>query len=277
MAAFSHIHRRGIVGRIRSSKESKSLKGSTAVHIAASTRSLWEMPFAGACSQLQDLGFDKVELYVSNQLEQLQVEQITQNMESTILEFREASRLSPVALFIDEELSLSDFALMVKFATQLKIAQITIQASELGTPFNSEIDRLKERNRMCLEEGIRLSIVTKTGRLTEDPHTALELCQSVKSLGVTLDPSYYICTPRGEINHDMVYPKVVHCHLRDTSVSDIQVPAGLGEVDYNRIISMLENESYDRVLSVDLLPRTLEGEERLLELRKLRLLLESLL
>lgn len=247
------------------------------MHIAASTRSLWEMPFAGACGQLQDLGFDKVELYVSNQFEQLTVDQIVNHMESVILEFREASRLSPVALFIDEELSMTEFTAMVKFATQLRIAQITIQASELGTPFNSEIDRLKERNRLCLEEGIRLSILTRTGRLTEDPHTALELCQSVKSLGITLDPSYYTCSPRGVVNHDMVYPKVSHCHLRDTSATEIQVPAGLGEVDYNRIIAMLEAEHFDRVLSVDLLPRTLEGEERLLELRKLRLLLESLL
>lgn len=247
------------------------------MHIAATTRSLWEMPFAAACGQLQDLGFDKVELTVSNQLQQLTVDQIVSNMESTILEFREASRLSPVALFLEDEVSMQDFTSIVKFCSQLRIAQVTIQSSELGTPFNSEIDRLKERNRLCIEEGIRLSILTRSGRLTEDPHTALELCQSVKSLGITLDPSYYTCTPRGSVNYDMVFPKVSHLHLRDTSATELQVPGGLGEIDYNRIISMLENESFDRVLSIDLLPRTMEGEERLLEMRKLRLLLESLL
>ena len=130
---------------------------------------------------------------------------------------------------------------------------------------------------MCIEEGIRLSILTRTGLLTEDPHTAIELCQSVKGLGVTLDPSYYTCTPRGEVNFDVVFPYVNHVQLRDTSPTQIQVPAGLGEVDYNRITSALRHEGYNRSLSVDLLPRTMEGEERLLEMRKLRLLLESLL
>ena len=68
-----------------------------------------------------------------------------------------------------------------------------------------------------------------------------------------------------------------HVQLRDSSPTELQVPGGLGEVDYNRIISTLRHEGFGRTLSVDLLPRTMEGEERLLEMRKLRLLLETLL
>jgi sugar phosphate isomerase/epimerase len=182
-----------------------------------------------------------------------------------------------MAIFLETEVSLSDFKHVVAFAKDLRVAQITIQASPLGTPFNSEIDRLRERNHLCIEEGIQLSILTRSGLLSEDPHTSIELCQAVKGLGVTLDPSYYTCTPRGEINYDVVYPFVTHCQLRDTSLTELQVPAGLGEVDYNRIIAALRQENYNRALSVDLLPRTMTGEERLLEMRKLRLLLESLL
>lgn len=247
------------------------------MQVAASTRSLWDMSFAAACGQLQHLGFDKTEIWINNEFKQLTVPEVTQNAEAVIATFRESSRLSPVAIFLEDEVSIGEFGKIVNFAKQLRVAQITILASPLGTPFNSEIDRLRERNRLCLEEGIRLSILTKTGLLTEDPHTAVELCQSVKGLGVTLDPSYFTCTTKGIIDFDVVYPSVSHAHLRDTSLTEMQVPGGLGDVDYNRVIASLQKENFDRTLTVDLLPRTMEGEERLLEMRKLRLLLESLL
>ncbi len=247
------------------------------MQVAASTRSLWDMSLAAACGQLQHLGFDKTEIWINSEYEQLTLAQISDNVDSVVSSFRESSRLSPVAIFLEDEVSLSEFTTIVNFAKQLRVAQITILASPLGTPFNSEIDRLRERNRLCLEEGIRLGILTRTGLLTEDPHTAMELCQSVKGLGVTLDPSYFTCTTKGSIDFEVVYPSVSHVQLRDTSLTELQVPGGLGDVDYNRILASLQKEEYDRTLSVDLLPRTMDGEDRLLELRKLRLLLESLL
>ncbi|MEZ6122928.1 MAG: TIM barrel protein [Planctomycetaceae bacterium] len=247
------------------------------MQVAGSTRSLWDLPFAVACGQLQDMGFDKAELWISDRHRQLTVADIVSDADSIIAAFRESSRLTPVAIFLEQEVTLDQFRHIVNFAKQLRVAQITIEASPLGTPFNSEIDRLKERNHLCIEEGIRLSVLTRSGLLTEDPHTAIELCQSVKGLGITLDPSYYICTPKGAVSFAVVYPAVTHVHLRDTSLSELQVPAGLGEIDYARIISALQKERYDRTLCIDLLPETMQGEERLLELRKLRLLLESLL
>jgi len=172
---------------------------------------------------------------------------------------------------------LPTFRAIVEFAKQLKIAQVTIPASPLGTPFNTEVDRLRERSRIAHFDGVRLSILTQTEHLTQDPHTAVELCQAVPGIGLTLDPSYYICTSQGSVDFSVVYPNVSHVRLRDSSPQQLQVPCGLGEVDYNHIIATLESLSYDRALSVDLLPNSLTGEERDLELRKMRLLLESLL
>lgn len=235
------------------------------------------MSFSAACGQLQHLGFDKTEIWINNESGQLTVPELTRSVDAVVSTFRESSRLSPVAIFLEPEVTIEEFATIITFAKQLRVAQITILASPLGTPFNSEIDRLRDRNRLCIEEGIRLSILTKNGLLTEDPYTAVELCQSVKGLGITLDPSYYTCTTKGLIDYDVVYPSVSHAHLRDTSLTDLQVPAGLGDVDYNRIIASLQKENFDRTLTVDLLPKTMEGEDRLLEMRKLRLLLESLL
>lgn len=250
------------------------------MQIAATTRSLWDTSFSAACGQLQDLGFDKVEICINEASDQLKLSEIVSNVDAVVANFRDSSRLSPVAILLEEDPadeSLEKFEAVVEFAKQLRVAQITILASPLGTPFNSEIDRLRERNQQCVAEAISLSILTRTGLLTEDPHTAVELCQSVKGLGVTLDPSHYICSNRGKVSFDVVYPNVSHLHLRDTSFTELQVPGGLGEVDYNRIVASLRNENFSRSLSVDLLANTMSGEERLLEMRKIRLLLESLL
>lgn len=236
------------------------------------------MSFTAACGQLQDLGFDKVEICINEDLEQLKLSEIVGSVDATVARFRDSCRLSPVAIMLEERPEaeeLSSFEAIVEFAKQLRVAQITILASPVGTPFNSEIDRLRERNQLCEAEAIRLSILTRTGLLTEDPHTAMELCQSVKGLGITLDPSYYVCTNGREIPFDVVFPNVTHVHLRDTSSTELQVPTGLGEMDYNRIVTSLRQENYNRSMSVDLFPQTMDGEERLLEMRKLRRLIES--
>jgi sugar phosphate isomerase/epimerase len=247
------------------------------VHIAASTRSLWDLAFPAACLQIQELGFDKVEIWLNEEFDQLKPSKVAADPEGSAGLMREASRLSPAAVFLESEVEIAEFQGIVRFTKQLKIAQMTIQASPKGTPFNTEIDRLRERNAICHHEGIRLSVLTKSGTLTDDPHTAVELCQSVKGMGITLDPSYYICRPGGAVDYDMVFPHVLHLHLRDTSLTELQVPGGLGEVDYNRIVAVLRQFNYNRSLSIDLLPGTMEGEDRLREMRKLRLLMASLM
>ena len=253
------------------------VRGSVQVHIAASTRSLWDLAFPAACLQIQELGFDKVEIWLNEDFDQLKPSKVATDPESAAGLLKEASRLSPAAIFLESEVDMHTFEGVIRFAKLLRVAQLTILASPKGTPFNTEIDRLRERNAVCHAAGIRLSVVTKSGTLTEDPHTAVELCQSVKGMGITLDPSYYICRPGGYLEHDLVYPHVLHLQLRDTSPTEIQVLGGLGDVDYNRIVAMLRQHGYQRNLSVDLLPRTMEGEDRLREMRKLRLLLTSLM
>ena len=75
-----------------------------------------------------------------------------------------------------------------------------------------------------------------------------------------------------------MFPHVYHVQLRDSTAKQLQVQVGLGELDYSRLISQLRKENYERILSVELLPELYDSEiNRLLEMRKLRMLLETLL
>ncbi len=245
--------------------------------VAASSRCFEDKSLAEACQQLTDLGYDKIELWMDERTDHLKPSQIAAAPDRFFTQYREATRMTPIAICLEEDVSAEVFDGLCRLAKMLKITQITLPAAPLGTPFNEEIDRLRSRLATANSSGIRLSLKTKTGYLTEDPQTAVELCQAVPGLGLTYDPSYYICSRFSNQSHDQVFQYVYHTHLRDTLPSELQVPVGLGEIDYSRIISQLRRFNYTRALSVEILPSLLNGHDRALELRKIRMLLETLL
>jgi sugar phosphate isomerase/epimerase len=247
------------------------------VFVAASTKCFSDKSFEDACFQLADLEYDKVELWLDESSEHLKPSVLAQDPEGFYARYRDITRLTPVALCLEHDVDAAIFAALSKLAKLMRVTQITIPASPLGTPFNAEIDRLREFVGIASEDGIRVSIKTMTGHLTEDAHTAVELCQAVRGLGLTLDPSFYICGPQSGKSYDQVYPYVFHVHLRDTTPEQVQVQVGLGEVDYSRLITHLRRYDYNRALSADLFVDKLKIDDRPLELRKLRMLLESLL
>jgi sugar phosphate isomerase/epimerase len=247
------------------------------VFVAASTQCFSDLSFADACQQLVDLEYDKIELWLCEQSAHLKPSELAANPERFQVQYRDLTRLTPVAIHIQDDPGADQFEALCRLAKLLRITQITLPSAALGTPFNEEIDRLRSRLSVASHAGIRLSLKTQSGRLTEDPQTAVELCQSVPGLGITLDVSYYMCGKYAHLSHDQVYPYVYHAHVRDSSSTTIQSPVGLGEVDYSRMIAQLRKYNYNRVLSVEILPELLAGADRALELRKIRMLLETLL
>lgn len=246
--------------------------------VAASTRCFSDKGFAEACHLITDLEFDKVELWFDDNGQHLRPSEVVKNLDGFFSQYREVTRLTPVAFTLEHDVPPAVLHELCKLAKLMRVAQITVPASSLGTPFNEEIDRLRNFVRLANEETIRLSIKTKTGTLTEDPRTAVELCQSARGLGITLDPSFYLCGPHNARGIDSLIPYVYHVQLRDSTPTQIQVQVGLGELDYTRLIAQLQKEKYDRILSVELLPELYGSEiNRLLEMRKLRMLLETLL
>ncbi len=245
--------------------------------VCASSRCFAEIPFLEACPLIADLEFDRIEIWFDEAGKHLSAAKTAADPERFALQYREATRLTPVALWLETNVSAEVLAGLSKLAKLLRIAQITVPAASLGTPFNTEVDRLREYVRIGGTDGVRISLKTEIGRLTEDPRTAVELCQAVPGLGITLDPSHFLCGPYAKESYDAVFPVVYHTHLRDSTPQDLQVPVGLGEIDYSRLISQLEKENYRLALSVDIDTREMPTETRQLEMRKLRMLLDSLL
>jgi len=247
------------------------------VFVAASSQCFSDVKFEEACQQLADLEYDRVEIWMHNAGTHLSPQEVGADPERFAHRYREQTRLTPIAFHLEDDVPLELFDGICRAAKLLRITQITIPSAELGTPFNEEIDRLRSRLLISNRSGLLLSLKTQIGRLTEDPRTAVELCQAIQGLGLTLDVSHYIAGPHANHSYDPLFGYVYHIHFRDTSPTQLQVPVGLGEVDYARIISMLSQFHYHRALSVEVLPGLLAGADRSLEMRKLRMLLETLL
>ena len=245
--------------------------------IAATTGSFRDLDFQQACKQITGLEYDRIELTLEEGSKNLSPSQLAADPETSAIRIRETTRLSICALNIISDIDVSLYPGLFKLAKFLKVTQVTIPSLELGAPFNDETDRLKSLVELATREGIRLSIKTQIGRLTQDPHTAVELCQAVKGLWLTLDPSHFSCGPHRGQDYDMVYEYTSHVHLRDSTPDKLQISVGLGEIDYNRIITQLKALNYNRAFSIDLIPELTDNETRDLEMRRLRMLIESLL
>jgi sugar phosphate isomerase/epimerase len=72
---------------------------------------------------------------------------------------------------------------------------------------------------------------------------------------------------------------VCHVQLRDSTKTKLQVRVGQGAVEYGRLISLLTRVKYNRALCVNVIEgdNEADGVDHMAEMRKMRLLLESLI
>jgi sugar phosphate isomerase/epimerase len=249
------------------------------VFVAATSRCFPDLSLDATMMQLADLEFTNVEIMIHESDGLLRPSTVFGDMDKSIMLCRQMHRLTPVAFSVDidapEKLYYQQFAACCKLAKAVKVVTITVRASELGTPFNAEVERLREMVAISSRDGIRVGLLTEGGTMTQDPNTAIVLCDNVKGLGITLDPSHYVYGPMAGCNYEHLMKYVYHLRLRDSNKTALQVRVGQGEVEYGRLVNQLHKVRYDRALCVDLTP--LPDTDHLAEMRKMRLLLESLL
>jgi sugar phosphate isomerase/epimerase len=249
------------------------------VFVAASSRCFSQLPLDAALMQLVDLEYSAVEVMVHETDGHMKPSEVLTDVDRAVALCRQTHRLTPVALSVDVEAPESDyyhqFAACCRLAKAIKVVTITVRSAELGTPFNAEVERLRKLAALAAHEGVRVGLLTEVGRMTENPDTAAVFCDNVKGLGVTLDPSHYVYGPHAGVSFQPVMKHVYHVRLRDTTKDDLQVRVGQGEIEYGRLVNQLNKVHYDRALCVDM--QALPEVDQPTEMRKMRLLLESLL
>jgi len=250
----------------------------TGVFVCVSTESLPDLPLSEAMERLAELEFTAVEIAVREGGGHLEPAAVAADPEAAIAACRNLQRLRPVAVSFaaPETPEVYDhFAASCRLAKSLGVVTMVVESSELGTPFNGEIERLRRLVAIAAGLGAVVGVRTAADRMTQDAETTASLCRNVPGLGVTLDPSHFIHGHKKPASWEAVLKYVCHVHLRDTKADAFQVRVGQGNVEYGKIVSQLERAGYQRGLCAHMPP--LEGVDQFAELRKMRLLLESLI
>ena len=254
--------------------------------VACSTLCFARQPLESALRQIAELEFDKFELALVEDGIHLRPSEAGDDPEGALHRLRSGPSLIPSSLYIDfgpvdwsDPITRKRFDGLCRLAKLLSVAVLTIHASPAGTPISDEVKRLSPLVNTTMREGLVLALLTHAQTLTGDPATAVELCELVPGLGLTVDPSHFHQGPNPQIDYDPVFRYAQNVHLRDTGMApgEFQVRVGQGEIEYGRIVNLLERNGYDRALTVSILDSLDSPFDVEVEVRKLKLLLESLI
>jgi sugar phosphate isomerase/epimerase len=252
--------------------------------VACSTLCFSHEPLEAALRHIAELEFSKVDLALREDLEgHLRPSEVLADPEAAVRRLRRGPSLTFSALDldfgdVDAATHRKWFDASCRLAKLLTVAVLTIPASPLGTPLDAEIARLSTLSALATREGLVLTVASNAQTLTSTPATALQLCQAVPGLALTLDPSPYLIDP-AQPSFDELLPYTQNVHLRDTGKTpdEFQVRVGQGRIDYARIVNLLERQNYSRALTVAFHHRADSPFDTEVEVRKLQRLLESLL
>jgi sugar phosphate isomerase/epimerase len=253
------------------------------VLVACSTLCFARYPLERALHTIGELEFSKVDVAIHERGPHLRPSEVAADVNHAAHRIRIGPSLTPGAFSVeieaaDEKEHHRQLRAVCHLARLCMVATVTVPAGPAGTDLDAEVQRLTPLLRLAEAEGIILCVETRIDTLTEDPEAAVELCERLPGLGLTLDPSHYIAGPHQGRSWDPVYPHVRHVHLRDSGrdPSQFQVRVGQGNVEYGRIISYLARNQYERLLSVEILDLPDAPFNMEQEVRKLKYLLESL-
>jgi sugar phosphate isomerase/epimerase len=253
------------------------------VYVACSTLCFARSPLERALRTIAELEFSKLDVALHEQGPHLRPSEVAADVGMAAQRLRIGPSLTPAAFSLEIEADTPaeyhrQLRAVCRLARLSTVSVLTVPAASTGSGLDAEVQRLSHLLKITAAEGLVLTVATRIGTLTENPDTAVELCERVPGLGLTLDPSHYLCGPHQGRSFDHVYPYVRHVHLRDTgrSPDQFQVRVGQGEVEYGRIIAQLSRYHYDRLLTVAIhdIPDSAFAMEP--EVRKLKYLLESL-
>jgi sugar phosphate isomerase/epimerase len=253
------------------------------VFVACSTLCFGRYPLDEALRLIAELEFSKLDVAIQARGPHLTPEEVLADPQRVAQLIRIGPGLTPGAFNVEIEASCQEqfdaqFQAICQLARFTAVATLTIPAAPVGCDLAQEAERLARLRRIASSEGVILTVESRIGTLTETPSGAVALCEAVEGLGLTLDASHFICGPHQGRPFDEVFPYVRHVHLRDTgrSMDKMQVLVGQGEVEYSRIISMLERYDYDQLLTIEIIDVPDAPFHMHSEVRKLKYLLESL-
>ena len=247
------------------------------MYISATTQCFPQASLSEAVDALAEQDFGYLETFIYEQGGAIKPSDVLNHFDDVAAQFRGMTRMTPSVFSIDipsEQDFKAQFKACCKLAKMCGIVSLVLRSSPQGFPFNEEIERLEYAVEQAFISGCVVSVLTEKGRISEDLQTTLGFCNRTHGLMCALDPSYYLGEAIQSKLMESLLPFVNHVRLRDSKPGVYQTKVGQGDFEFGKLINQLDKVGYKRALSVDIAPQ--DGADHLVELRKMRMLLESL-
>lgn len=247
------------------------------MYISATTQCFPNASLSEAVDALAEQEFGYLETFIYEQGGAVKPSDVLDHFDEIAAVFRGITRMTPAVFSIDipsEKDFKAQFKACCKLAKINGVVSLVLRSSPLGFPFNEEIERLEYAVEEAFTAGCVVSVLTEKGRISEDLQTTLGFCNRIHGLMCALDPSYYLGEAMQSKMMESLLPFVNHVRLRDSKQGVYQTKVGQGDFEFGKLINQLDKVGYKRALSIDILPQ--EDADHLVELRKMRMLLESL-
>lgn len=247
--------------------------------VAATTACFPDLDFPETIERLADLEFTNIEIDIHEDGCHVRPSEVTENLDRAILTCNTVRRMNVTGYSLrmntTGEEYFQQFTKCCQLAKATQVVSLTVESGERGTPFNEEVEKFKRLVSIAQQHGVRVGMRSQFGRLSGDIDTVSVICGHVKGAGLSLDPSHYVFGHEKPLNFDRLLPYVQNVYLRDTTRDQLQVRVGQGVIDFGKLLTQLQQARYQRALVIDILAQP--DVDQLGELRKMRLLLESLL
>ncbi|MCH2181839.1 MAG: sugar phosphate isomerase/epimerase [Mariniblastus sp.] len=247
--------------------------------VAASTRCFKNLDLADAIEKIVDLEFTSIELCMDETTGHFSPTLAIEDFQQAVELASATRRLSVSGYTLDIAQQGQEyfdiFTACCKMAKLNRVVTLTVRSGVHGTPFNEEVEKFKKLVAIAEQHGVRVGMQSEYGHLSGDPDQVSVICGHVKGLGLSFDPSQYIYKADKPVDCDKLMPYFQAVYFRDSTRDEIQVRVGQGVIDYGKLINQLRKLRYDRGLIVDIEPKP--ELDHMGEMRKMRLLLESLL
>ena len=250
--------------------------------VACSTFCFQDEPLDKALRRIAELEFTRVDLGVSSSGSHITPDAVVSDLSGVLLRIRQGPTIgiSGITLRLDSPENEAAFVeASAHLAKQLATAVLTIDPRPGNSSVDAEIQRLTPLHRACSRQGVVLCVSTKQDSATGTPAGAVELCERLPGIGLSLDPSPFVLAGVQMEEWDQTFEFVRHVFLRDTSQvhGQFQTAVGRGEIDYSKIVVALQKFNYRGALVVDFEKGYGGDVEPQIEARKLGRVLESLL
>jgi sugar phosphate isomerase/epimerase len=166
----------------------------------------------------------------------------------------------------------AQFRALVQLAARLEARLINLMAPSAKCDRADQVAKLRKLQQIAREGGVILTAETHCNQITEWPADAVQLCQEVPGLKLTLDPSHYFAGPNQGASFDQIYPLVEGTGLRagGRDWNSIQLAWGEGPIDFAEVIRKLKAAGYRGFFAVEYL----EGHNQVDALAQSRRFLE---